>query len=486
MALEFLAISVLFDVILGFRVLWKFRYIWAFVAATTGLTGALLLVHPYTNAIYGLTLLVVAFKLIVYARVFYNQLHENHLYTVTLRSLIALNIALILTILFSPLHISVTFLEATAVLQLSVAIVLLSFIAHSIFQTKYHPHAEYLSDKELPTITVAIPARNETEDLAACVDSVLSSDYPKLEVLVLDDCSQGKKPAEVIKQHAHAGVRFLQGSPPPDEWLAKNYAYHQLAQEASGSYIVYCGVDVRMSPKYLRTLMTHVKQKKKRMISILPLRLGGDIRSSFVQPMRYWRELVLPRKFLNNPAVLSTCWVIDKKVLKKMGGFTAVKRSILPERYFAKNCVKHDTYSFIRADQELDIRTVKSPESQIQTAYRVRYPQFHNRVESTLFYVLGVQMFLLLPYVLFISTFTTSMPLVQILSGLTILTLTIAHAIILTISQPANASVAIISLPFVLLSEIAISIYSMLKYEFSSVIWKGRNVCIPIMMKQKE
>jgi hypothetical protein len=35
--------------------------------------------------------------------------------------------------------------------------------------------------------------------------------------------------------------------------------------------------------------------------------------------------------------------------------------------------------------------------------------------------------------------------------------------------------------PFAALYDVVLLNYSMLKYEFSEVIWKGRNVCIPVM-----
>jgi hypothetical protein len=49
--------------------------------------------------------------------------------------------------------------------------------------------SDRLSDKELPTLTVAVPARNESEDLQQLLASLTASIYPKLEILVLDDCS---------------------------------------------------------------------------------------------------------------------------------------------------------------------------------------------------------------------------------------------------------------------------------------------------------
>ena len=43
---------------------------------------------------------------------------------------------------------------------------------------------------DLPLVSVLIGTRDRDQSLLRCLDSVLGGDYPKLEVLVLDDCSQ--------------------------------------------------------------------------------------------------------------------------------------------------------------------------------------------------------------------------------------------------------------------------------------------------------
>lgn len=488
MLIGLLIASIAFDVLLSVRFFWNFRIVTIILSASLSLV-ATSIAMVYLGMIGALVLLLlILFRFIVFARVILNRLHKQHLLTSTKRSLLWLNSSIILFIGIQLTidGIALSFIEAAALLQLSFAFAICAFVANSIIQTKYHSHHQYLSDKELPTVTVAIPARNETDDLRECIETVLSSDYPKLEVLVLDDCSQGKKPADVIKQQAHAGVRFLQGTPPSDNWLAKNHAYQQLTDEATGSYIVFCGVDVRMSPSYLRNLITHMKHKKKRMMSVLPVRYQSHILSSFIQPMRYWWELALPRKLINRPAVLSTCWVIQKKVLKQLGSFHAVKKSIVPERYFARECVAHDSYSFIRANEHLDLRTLKQPEDQVHTAYRVRYPQFHSRIELVLLYIAFLGFFLIIPYALTLSAFIVSNTTLLVLSSLTIGLLTFSHLMIMTISHPANNLVAFFNLPFVVLSEMTLTIYSMLQYEFGSVTWKGRNICIPVLTEQQD
>ncbi|MCA1806896.1 MAG: glycosyltransferase family 2 protein, partial [Actinobacteria bacterium] len=401
-----LLIAIAFELLLAFRWFWSYRYTIVTISSVLNCyVIGLILLQP-VNPWWLLGLLIIIFRLIVAGRVLGNRKQSDHLRNVTARSvamLVSLQLLAWLATMLARYIDWSTVVTVLSLLQFIVSLSILGWIINSLLQTTYHKDSSLAyTDKELPAITVAIPARNETSELEACIDSIVASNYPKLEILVLDDCSQDKTPA-IIKQYAHAGVRFIQGATPPNTWLAKNYAYTQLAQEASGSYIVFCGVDVRMSPNFLRALITHIKQKKKRMISVLPIRLGGDFRSSFIQPMRYWWELALPRKFMNRPAVLSTCWTIDRKILESLGGFAAVKRSILPERFFARECVRHDSYSFIRANQGLDLRTTKSPVEQIRTAVRVRYPQLRNRPESILLFILGLQFLLLAPFVFFFA-----------------------------------------------------------------------------------
>src|SRR5512134_1649630 len=42
---------------------------------------------------------------------------------------------------------------------------------------------------QAPLISVCVPARNEERNIRACVESILSQDYPSFEVIVVDDRS---------------------------------------------------------------------------------------------------------------------------------------------------------------------------------------------------------------------------------------------------------------------------------------------------------
>jgi len=367
-----------------------------------------------------------------------------------------------------------------AIIQLIGATILLTSTVRTIIKTKHQQSTEYFTDVDLPTVTVAIPARNETEDLADCLRSVLANDYPKLEILVLDDCSQDKTP-EIIRGFAHDGVRFIRGAQPNENWLAKNQAYAQLAEHANGRFILYCGVDVRLGSQAIRQLLTVALRKHKSMLCVLPRRIDSSIAGSFIQPLRYWWELALPRRLFNKPPVLSTCWLIEKRALKKTGGLSAVSRTIIPEAYFARELARTDGYSFIRSNYVLDIQTVKQFPQQLQTAVRTRYPQLHRRPETVLLVSIAEALLLVLPFVLAIIGFWLPLGLAHTVAIAVCLILVATHSLILGITSPNNWWLALLNFPVVIIAELILNHASLYQYEFSTVIWKGRNVCNPVM-----
>lgn len=343
----------------------------------------------------------------------------------------------------------------------------------------------HLSNNELPAISVAIPARNETDDLQECLETIIASDYPKLEIIVLDDRSQTKRTPEIIRSFAHDGVRFIQGEEPSDTWLPKNAAYKRLAAEASGEIIVFCGVDVRFAPDALRQIVAFMQSNRKQMVSVLPERASakGSARFAFVQGARYWWELAPPRRLLKRPPVLSTCWAIEANALQKAGGFAAVARSIVPEAYFAKRLIEGDGYSFRRAGKHLGLQSSKPASEQRDTAVRMRYPQLHRRPENVWAATAFEFGFLLVPFGFAVAGFWshTISGAPQILAAAAGVLLLATYELIAVATRVSNVVFGALALPFVVLIDLALLHYSMWRYEFATVDWKGRNVTIPAM-----
>lgn len=347
---------------------------------------------------------------------------------------------------------------------------------------------EHLTTSTLPTITVAIPARNETNNLITCLESVISSEYPKLEILALDDNSHTKRTPEIIRSFAHKGVRFLQGDSPRDGWLAKNQAYDTLASQANGEYLLFIGVDIELAPESIRDLVDHMHSRGKKMLSVMPLRYARQRGKglSLSQAARYMWELAPPRRLFQRPPVLSSVWLIEKRALLELGGMAAVKRSVTPEAYFARMLARSDAYGFVRSDTTLGITSHKSLADQRDTAIRVRYPALHKHIEFVALLTLGYCLVLLGPAALVVGSLFGEISMYAGALGLAALTLFgLAFTLVTAATRLAPAWVAMLTYPFAVLRDIAITHASLWGYEFGSVTWKQRNTVNQVMEVSK-
>ncbi|MEM6997905.1 MAG: glycosyltransferase family 2 protein [Patescibacteria group bacterium] len=329
-----------------------------------------------------------------------------------------------------------------------------------------------LSDRELPSVSILVPAKDETDELIACLESITELDYKKLEILVLDDCSSNPKTSEIIKSYAQKGVRFIAGVQPDPQWLGKNNAYEALRNEASGDWLLYIGADIRMKKHTLRQLMSYTLKRHLDMVSVLPIRDPLAVVYP-ISPLRYWWEHILHRGFMGRPAVLSSIWLVRANRLKSFGGFKGVSRSIIPERHIAG--FVGSKYQFISAGHDwLTMVTAKQPRARYSTAIRHRYPQLKRRIERVYFVTLAATMITLAMGYAYVSILWP----VAIVATLSVFVSVLLPAIT---HYRSSAWTRVVLTPWLLLQELAIINYSMFRYEFSNVLWKGRNVCLPVM-----
>lgn len=477
--------STILELVLCAPVLWKLRSVLVpLSAAITAFTVVWLFAwqpNPFSAAI----LVFGIYRIIGILRIPEARIHSSAIRNSIFRTSVCLVGLQMLTALlwftFNRISTGSDYWQLVVSGQLLVAVAIFGFTIKNLVKLRFSWPEEHYSDKELPTVTVAVPARNETSDLANCLDAIIGSDYPKLEILVLDDCSQDRT-SDIIKRYAQSGVRFLHGNEPQEHWLAKNQAYDQLAQAASGEFILFLGVDTRLGIKTIRSLITLALSKQKQMVSVLPMRSGNSFGLSFIQPMRYWWELALPRKLFNRPPVLSTCWLVKRSVVTGSGGFSAVSQSVLPEAYFAKKLISHNNYSFIRSSGDLIVYSKKSFQDQLDRAVRVRYPELHRKLELAALLTTLEIVFLLAPFVLLLFSLFHSSHAVAVMAAITSGFLIASHLLILSaIAQPTTLA-SLINFPLIVMTELVLGNLSMFRYEFSVVDWKGRNICIPVTL----
>ncbi len=483
-AIWLLCFSIVWGIIIHFKPLWGFRsYLSGFQSLVLGVTTGVAVVSFSLWASVA-CLIIQAYRLFNTLRIVKGRTQPAKLHSRTFRSELVLDCTLLIVIAIEVyasnwLQIS-TVLLAIAAEQLLLAILYYRHTHDTLAASRLVLPKKFTNASNLPSLTIALPARNETGELADTLHNILPSNYPKLEVLVLDDCSQDKT-SDIIRSFAHKGVRFVQGTPPPSSWLAKNHAYNQLLDEASGEYILFCGVDVRFQPQSIRQLIEVCLNDHRNMISIMPIRHTSDQKQFLLQPMRYWRELALPHPFSKTPPSLSTCWIAKRAMLQENGGFAAVRNSIRPERYIARGVAREGHYSFIVSSSGLGIWSIKSLQAQWHTALRTRYPEHRSRPESVMFasIVLILLSFGMVASVVASAYYGNFAALLLSVSAL--LFIVVTHATICAAITQRTLLRDVLILPVSVSLELAAIHYSMWAYEFSEVIWKGRNVCMPVL-----
>jgi len=334
--------------------------------------------------------------------------------------------------------------------------------------------------KDLPTISVCIAARNEDHALADCLSRVLASDYPKLEVLVLDDCSQDST-SSIIASFAHDGVRFIQGDQPATGWLGKNQARQTLAQQASGDYLFFMDVDTYVAPESISQVVAYALNQGLQMVGILPQnRLGLQPATLFGTLTYFWRLAVPIRK--DRVPVSTSCWLIRASSLQQLGGFASVSRKMVPEGSFAARLAVHDQYRFVVSDAILGVTTAKHWHSQVESAVRVSYPAQHRQPLQVLA-VCAVEFGLCLapPVVIIVRLIQQRTDVILWLALVASALFLFNYYLVLLRVQPKSWLLAGLCWSVVIVQEIVLHISSMLQYEFSDVNWKGRNVCYPVL-----
>ena len=341
---------------------------------------------------------------------------------------------------------------------------------------------QYPAPVELPTVSVCIPARNETHAMTQCLERVLSSDYPKMEVVVFDDESADDT-SVLIKSFASAGVRFIPGVGLPDGWLGKNHALETLAREASGSYVIFLDVDTHIQVATISQLVNCMIAEDLRMLSVIPGRNDIWRPSVLFGHMRYFWEIVLSRESV--PATASSLWMIHRRTfLSTIGGLTSHKADVEPEEHIAA-LIGARAYRCLVNDRNLGVTYEKRWQSQIETSRRLLYPMVGGTPQRAAMAV-GVLALLNLPTIIVASGLFTGWDVMHTVAAIAGGLFALIYCRYTYAVWRSNWWMGVIAWPVVILQELALMMSSIVGYARQTITWKGRPVVSPKLARQLE
>lgn len=323
---------------------------------------------------------------------------------------------------------------------------------------------------DTPTVSVCIPARNEMHAMTECLERVLASDYPKMEVIVYDDSSIDET-SVLIRSFAHLGVRFVPGNALPEGWLGKNHALNVLANEASGSKLVFLDVDTVVHSSTISELIGYMSEKQSAMITVIPRREDTRRWSVFLGTLRYFWALVLPGR---HGSSATSFWAIDRHVLlEELGGFMPYRADVEPEVSMIRRLGSR--YSNLLSNERLGVGYEKKWHSQCETARRLLYPMFGGKWWSTVIGVAGL-MLLNLPTFVLCSALFTGWTLFHFGALLVFIVYLLLYGIYLKAAWGGYWWLGMLLWPYTIFQELILFVLSVVGYARHTITWKGRSV----------
>ena len=120
----------------------------------------------------------------------------------------------------------------------------------------------------LPQIAIVVPARNEAENIAQSITSLLNQDYPALSVVLVDDDSTDGT-ADVARRTAAAlgkedRLTIVTGTPLPPRWTGKLWAVKQgiaaAEEKFAPKYLMLTDADIVHAPDTASWLVAHAEK----------------------------------------------------------------------------------------------------------------------------------------------------------------------------------------------------------------------------------
>ena len=200
-----------------------------------------------------------------------------------------------------------------------------------------------------PFLSILVPARNEEQCIESCIRSLVAQDYEPLEVLVLDDQSTDATATIVeniiaaLPESQQGRLHLLRGKELPQGWVGKNFACHQLAQHASGSYLLFTDADTVHKPGMAHAVINCMHNLNIQLLTAQPEHLMESFGERMIVPLLNFTILTLlpvalirkrpePSLATGNGQLL--CF--ERHAYEKIGGHAGVKARILEDVLLAR------------------------------------------------------------------------------------------------------------------------------------------------------
>ena len=202
--------------------------------------------------------------------------------------------------------------------------------------------------KNIPLVSIIVPARNEERNIRRCVESLLEQSYENYEVIVVDDGSTDDTPhilENIIETHPQSNRLWVQRlrDELPEGWAGKPHAIHAGVQESHGEWLLFTDADTWHAPNALQCALTSALNTGSDMYSLGTGQELPGFWEKVMMPMAYLGiSMMYPIKKVNDPlssiAIANGQFIlISRAVYDSLGGYARpeLRNTLLDDRDLA-------------------------------------------------------------------------------------------------------------------------------------------------------
>jgi hypothetical protein len=193
------------------------------------------------------------------------------------------------------------------------------------------------SQARLPSLSVLIPARNESANLTELIPLLLNQDYSDFEIIVYDDESDDGT-ADYLAGIKDPRFRFIRGHDLPDGWLGKPNALYQASRLASNEVYLFLDADARplKSTTLAELVATLFGLPDRSALTVLPrLSVGGGNLLVSLAPNSLLLSIPWPAlrrlRFSSLGMLNGQCWLMFATDYHRLEPHQEVKSAILED-----------------------------------------------------------------------------------------------------------------------------------------------------------
>ena len=123
--------------------------------------------------------------------------------------------------------------------------------------------AHPVASRDAPLISIIFAARDEAEKLPAAIETLLAQDYPRFEVVAVNDRSTDQTPAILHEfECSRSNLIVTNVASLPAGWLGKPHALVAGFEKSRGDWLVFTDADVHFAPDVLRRAIALAAERR--------------------------------------------------------------------------------------------------------------------------------------------------------------------------------------------------------------------------------